>query len=256
MDTSTRFARYLRFRSTLDDPFVELDLSYSSMQEEDLAALQPSLTAAHAAMRALESGAVANPDEGRQVGHFWLRAPGLAPTPALEEQIREAIDGVSEFAAAVHSGAVAPPEGGAFRKVVLCGIGGSALGPMLLADVFDRADAPMSLTVLDNTDPEGIDAALGRLGALQDALVIIISKSGGTPETRNGMLEVQRAIEAQGLSLGARAVAVTTDGSQLHQRARRGGGSQGVGAAGRAAQADGQAEALARRARRRRLARG
>ncbi|MEC9047139.1 MAG: glucose-6-phosphate isomerase [Planctomycetota bacterium] len=219
MDTSTRFARYLRFRSTLDDPFVELDLSYSSMQEEDLAALQPSLAAAHAAMRALESGAVANPDEGRQVGHFWLRAPGLAPTPALEEQIREAIDGVSEFAAAVHSGAVAPPEGGAFRKVVLCGIGGSALGPMLLADVLDRADAPMSLTVLDNTDPEGIDAALGRLGALQDALVIIISKSGGTPETRNGMLEVQRAIEAQGLSLGARAVAVTTDGSQLHQRA-------------------------------------
>ena len=95
MDTSTRFARYLRFRSTLDDPFVELDLSYSSMQEEDLAALQPSLAAAHAAMRALESGAVANPDEGRQVGHFWLRAPGLAPTPALEEQIREAIDGVS-----------------------------------------------------------------------------------------------------------------------------------------------------------------
>ncbi|MEZ4235883.1 MAG: hypothetical protein R3F59_06910 [Myxococcota bacterium] len=31
------------------------------------------------AMAALEAGAVANPDEQRQVGHYWLRAPG-APT--------------------------------------------------------------------------------------------------------------------------------------------------------------------------------
>jgi len=220
MDTSTRFRRYLRFRSTLDDPFVELDLSDSALAEADVAALQPALLAAIEAMRALEGGGIANPDESRRVGHFWLRAPGLAPEPELGEQIRATIDDVEGFAAAIHSGSIAPPEGGRFTKVVLCGIGGSALGPMLLADVFARPASPMSLTVLDNTDPEGIDAALARLGSLQDALVIVISKSGGTPETRNGMLEVQRAVEAQGFTFGPRAVAITTDGSKLDQRAQ------------------------------------
>ena len=31
------------------------------------------------AMLELEHGAIANPTEGRQVGHYWLRNPGLAP---------------------------------------------------------------------------------------------------------------------------------------------------------------------------------
>ena len=215
MDTSERFARYLRFRSVLDDPFVELDLSHSGLQPGDVDRLRAGLDRALGAMRELERGAVANVDEQRQVGHFWLRAPGLAPAPAIEEAISSSVAGIEAFAQAVHSGRIAPPEGGAFSKVVLCGIGGSALGPMLLADAFGGAGAPMSLTVLDNTDPEGIDLALERVGALHDALVVVISKSGGTPETRNGMLEVRRAIEQQGLDFAPRAIAVTTDGSKL-----------------------------------------
>ncbi len=229
MDTANRFARYLRFRSVLDDPFVELDLSHSALAESDVAALTPQLTAALQAMKDLEGGSVANQDEGRQVGHFWLRAPGLAPSEELEQTIRGSIDDIAEFVQAVHSGRVLPPEGGTFRKVVLCGIGGSALGPMLLADVFGGGvfggggsaggAHPMELCVLDNTDPEGIDRALAEIGSLQDALVIVISKSGGTPETRNCMLEVRRAVEGQGLAFGARAIAVTMDGSKLHQLA-------------------------------------
>jgi len=219
MDTANRFARYLRFRSVLDDPFVELDLSHSALEASDLDALTPGLQKALAAMRDLEGGSVANPDEGRQVGHYWLRAPGMAPSEDVEQTIKASIDDVESFVQAVHAGSIAPPEGGAFSKVVLCGIGGSALGPMLLADVFAGADAPMDLCVLDNTDPEGIDASLARIGGLQDALVIVISKSGGTPETRNGMLEVMREVEKQGLAFGPRAIAVTTDGSKLHQRA-------------------------------------
>lgn len=224
MDTANRFARYLRFRSVLDDPFVELDLSFSGLTEADVATLEPDLGRALQAMQELEGGSIANPDEGRQVGHFWLRAPGMAPSDDLEQAIASSIDEITTFVQAVHSGRVAPPEGGTFRKVVLCGIGGSALGPMLLADVFGggaRAgeSQPMELCVLDNTDPEGIDRSLARLGSLQDALIIVISKSGGTPETRNGMLEVRRAVEAQDLAFAVRAVAITMDGSKLHQMA-------------------------------------
>lgn len=216
-----RFAHYLRFRSVLDDPFVELDLGHAAMAVADVESRADRLRQALAAMQSLERGAIANPDEQRMVGHFWLRAPGLAPTPELEDTIRGTIARIEAFAQAVHSGRIAPPEGGAFGKVVLCGIGGSALGPMLLADAFGGPEAPMSLCVLDNTDPEGIDLALAKLGSLQDALVVVISKSGGTPETRNGMLEVERAMKQQGLAFAPRAIAVTTPGSLLHRRAEQ-----------------------------------
>ena len=43
--------------------------------------------------------------------------------------------------------------------------------------------------------------------------MLVISKSGGTPETRNGMLEADAAYAAAGLDFGDHAVAVTGDGS-------------------------------------------
>ena len=60
-------------------------------------------------------------------------------------------------------------------------------------------------------------------GPLATALVIVISKSGGTPETRNAMLEVQRAFAAAGLQFARHAIAITTDGSRLHALAQRDG---------------------------------
>ncbi len=216
---SDRFAAYLSRRCVLDDPFVELDFGHAGLSDAELDARTAGLQQALAAMRALEDGAIANVDEERMVGHFWLRAPGLAPHPEIEQGIVDVIAAIETFAERVHSGGLAAPEGTAFTKVVLCGIGGSALGPMLLADVFERPDAAMTLTVLDNTDPDGMDRALGRLGTLQDALVIVISKSGGTKETRNAMAEVERACREQGLAFGPRAVAVTTPGSLLAQKA-------------------------------------
>ena len=50
-----------------------------------------------------------------------------------------------------------------------------------------------------------------------------MSKSGGTPETRNGMLELQRACEREGLEFAGRAVAVTGEGSALAKLADGGG---------------------------------
>jgi glucose-6-phosphate isomerase len=214
-----RFAHYLRFRSVLEDPYVELDLQLAGLGAADVEALQAPLKGALQAMQRIEDGSLANADEQRMVGHFWLRAPGLSPSTDIEQEIVRTLGAIEQFAASVHAGRIAPPEGGAFTKVVLCGIGGSALGPMLLADVFGGPEAPMSLCVLDNTDPDGIDRALEQLGALQDALVVVISKSGGTPETRNGMLEVERACKQQGLTMTPRAIAVTMPGSALHQRA-------------------------------------
>jgi glucose-6-phosphate isomerase len=74
----------------------------------------------------------------------------------------------------------------------------------------------MKAYFLDNTDPDGIDRVLAEIGiALAETLTIVISKSGGTAETRNGMLEVQEVYRRAGLDFSKHAVAVTGAGSEL-----------------------------------------
>jgi glucose-6-phosphate isomerase len=80
----------------------------------------------------------------------------------------------------------------------------------------------MALFFLDNTDPDGIDFTLAQLTEkLGETLAIVTSKSGGTPETNNGMLEVVRAYEAAGLNFSRHSVAITCEGSQLDQLAQK-----------------------------------
>ena len=72
------------------------------------------------------------------------------------------------------------------------------------------------------TDPDGIDRVLQQIDvALARTLVVVISKSGGTPETRNGMLEVRTAFERLALDFPRHAVAVTGEGSRLDTYARK-----------------------------------
>src|SRR6185437_12056564 len=91
------------------------------------------LKEAFAAMAALEKGAIANPDEKRMVGHYWLRAPELAPQPELRKAITETNARIHAFADAVHAGKIRPQHGARFTNVLVVGIGGSALGPEFVA---------------------------------------------------------------------------------------------------------------------------
>jgi len=160
-------------------------------------------------MTHLESGALANPDEQRQVGHYWLRSPSLAPS-GYGDQIVESWSMLAKLAAEVS-------EQG-FRQLLMIGVGGSALGPQLLVDALGGGDQGIEILFIDNTDPDGFDRVFERLNSV-DALVAVLSKSGGTKETRNAMLEARRFIESQGLDFPSRAIAVTTPGSGLDQLA-------------------------------------
>ncbi|MFO0601028.1 MAG: glucose-6-phosphate isomerase [Myxococcaceae bacterium] len=167
------------------------------------------------AMDALEKGAIANPDEQRKVGHYWLRAPELA-APAEAAAITDALSKVKAFSADVHAGRITGSTGARFTKALIVGIGGSALGPQLATDALGTAHDKMALSFFDNTDPDGLDRVLGGLGgSLKETLVVVISKSGGTKETRNGMLEAKAAFERAGLDFKKHAVAVTGAGSEL-----------------------------------------
>jgi glucose-6-phosphate isomerase len=182
--------------------------------------IEPRMQKAFADMAELEAGAIANPDENRMVGHYWLRAPELAPDTELSEEISATLASVKAFAASVHAGNISAPSGGRFTTLLVVGIGGSALGPQFVADSLGGPQDHMRLYFFDNTDPDGMDKVMAQIGkSLQQTLVVVISKSGGTKETRNGMLEARRAFEAAGLNFAAHAVAVTGVGSELDHAA-------------------------------------
>ncbi len=168
---------------------------------------------------AIEAGEVMNPDEGRAVGHYWLRRPELAPA-AEASWILSVREAVSSFAARVLSGEIAAPSGNSFRQILLVGIGGSALGPQLVARALLPADSPVRIHYFDNTDPGGMDDVFASIGdGLAETLTVVVSKSGGTPETRNGMVEAEAAYQARGLDFARHAVAVTGEGSLLDRHA-------------------------------------
>ena len=222
MDSLVMWDRYRSF--LVHQPSIGLTLDVSRMKFgrgffDELAA---PVARAFDAMDALEAGAIANPDENRRVGHYWLRTPSLSPDADTRVEIESALALVKQFAADVHSGRVKPPSAPKFLNVLHVGIGGSALGPQLVdCALGSNADA-MRIFFLDNTDPDGIDHAIGQIGPdhLAETLVLVVSKSGGTKETRNGMIETERAFAAQGLAFAKHAVAVTQEGSELSKHAK------------------------------------
>ena len=122
--------------------------------------------------------------------------------------------------AEVHSGKLRGARG-PFKNLLVIGIGGSALGPQFVSDALGNPTSDrLGVCFFDNTDPDGMDRTLAPIRPeLGQTLCVVISKSGGTKETRNGMLEAEAAYKAAGLKFGPHAVAVTGAGSELDKYA-------------------------------------
>lgn len=208
--------RFQKFYTDFPTVGLAIDLSRTDLDEAYIEKMAPQLERAFKAMAELENGAIANPDEKRMVGHYWLRNAALAPTAQIQREITKTITEIKAFAHEVHSGA-RQGERGTFRKVLVIGIGGSALGPQFVAQALGHPGTDrLEPYFFDNTDPDGMDKVLADIGSdLGRTLTIVISKSGGTKETRNGMLEAERAYAAAGLKFHKHAVAITGVGSEL-----------------------------------------
>ncbi len=220
MSSSTQWERFKKYYCSCPEIGLSLDISRMDFPDAFLSAMEPAMQRAFAAMAELERGAIANPDEGRMVGHYWLRAPELAPATEIAAEIRFTLQAIKEFAETVHHGEIAPQSGGRFTRLLVVGIGGSALGPQFVADALGNPGDRMQPYFFDNTDPDGMDRVIATLGRhLAETLTVVISKSGGTKETRNGMQEAKAAYEAKGLAFARHAVAVTGKGSELDKTA-------------------------------------
>jgi glucose-6-phosphate isomerase len=221
MDAATLWQRYQDWLYYHKGLGFYLDVSRMRFDDAFVEAMRPKFEKAFKDMDALEKGAIANPDENRMVGHYWLRNPDLAPTPELQQEIINTLEQIEAFTAKIHSGAIHPPRASKFTDILSIGIGGSALGPEFVAEALAPDSPPLAIHFIDNTDPAGIDRVLAKLqDKLSSTLVLVISKSGGTPETRNGMIEIQNAYESQKLDFAPHAVAITGTDSNLDQRAK------------------------------------
>jgi glucose-6-phosphate isomerase len=216
MSTTPLWQRFQQYFLSYDDIGFSIDISRMNFPADFFTGTCVGADLACKQMKALEAGGIANPDENRMVGHYWLRNPALAPTPEIKEAILSTKKAVTEFAAGVHSGKILAASGALFTDVLVVGIGGSALGPELVADALWSSADPLRVHFFDNTDPDGMDKVLDQIGAnLGTTLVVVISKSGGTKESRNGMLTAQAAFGKAGIPFAKNFVAVTGDGSDL-----------------------------------------
>jgi transaldolase / glucose-6-phosphate isomerase len=109
---------------------------------------------------------------------------------------------------------------GGFRDAVLLGMGGSSLGPEVLAESLGSAPGFPKLHVLDSTSPAQIRAVEASIDPAK-TLFIVSSKSGTTLEP-NVLMEYFRARVAAAIGedrAAERFVAISDPGSALHQLA-------------------------------------
>ncbi len=211
--------RFKKYYTAYPDLGLALDLSRMGFGDDFFDRMEPAMQRAFRAMDALEGGAIANPDEGRQVGHYWLRNATAIEDETIQKDILEVRQQIDSFADEVTKERL-PNGQPKYAYLLLIGIGGSALGPQFVSHAL--GGTPNDLLkpfFFDNTDPDGFDKVLRSIPNLERTLCLVISKSGTTPETHNGMIEAKAAFEKAGLRFEEHAVAITMKGSTLGTRA-------------------------------------
>jgi glucose-6-phosphate isomerase len=134
------------------------------------------------------------------------------------------IDRLEAFGRDVLAGTVTAPGHRPFTDVLWIGIGGSGLGPLLILRALQRQGVGLPFHFFDNVDPDGMARTLASLqDRLATTLVVVVSKSGGTPEPHLGMVQARARLQAAGGHWSEQAVAVTMAGSHLDQEAEAAG---------------------------------
>ena len=136
-------------------------------------------------------------DENKWLG--WLDSPAKADIADYEDYAQRV-------------------KGQNFTDAVVLGMGGSSLGPEVLAETFARKDGFPKLHVLDSTDPDQVRAMEASVDIAR-TVFIVSSKSGGTTEP-NAMKDYffDRVAKAIGKDkAGHRFIAVTDPGSSLEK---------------------------------------
>jgi transaldolase/glucose-6-phosphate isomerase len=163
-------------------------------------------------------------EEWRKRGNIrklWQRDKSLW-TGADEDRWLGWLDSVGDAELASYAAFAQDIKRDGFRDAVLLGMGGSSLGPEVLALTFGQKDGWPRLRVLDSTVPAQIAALEADLD-LAKTLFIVSSKSGSTTEP-NVLADyfLKRVADAVGGdNPGRHFIAITDPGSALQKRAEQ-----------------------------------
>ncbi|WP_371397168.1 glucose-6-phosphate isomerase [Fretibacter rubidus] len=156
----------------------------------------------------LFAGETVNTSEDRAVLHMALR--GVGGTHDIQKDVEAMRKKIVKFANRIR-------KDGVFKNIVHIGIGGSDLGPRLVADAFEAsAEQALTLRFAENVDGASVNDAVKGLDP-KETLAIVVSKSFGTQETKmNGNAVRAWLTEALGDKAGDHMLAVTAnrDGAQ------------------------------------------
>src|SRR5262245_44794305 len=86
----------------LPDIGLALDVSRIDFPPDFFSRAQGPIQSAFKEMAELEKGAIANQDEKRMVGHYWLRSPVLAPSADIRKEIEETVAHIKSFTSSIH----------------------------------------------------------------------------------------------------------------------------------------------------------
>lgn len=123
----------------------------------------------------LFSGERVNTSEDRAVLHMALR--GVGGTAENQAEIAQMCKHMAQYAKTIRAE-------GKFKNIVHIGIGGSDLGPRLVADAFEAAsEQSLTLRFAENVDGASVNDAIKGLNPAE-TLAVVVSKSFGTQETK------------------------------------------------------------------------
>ncbi len=212
-----KFSNYLWFNNELN---IWIDISKINFIEEDFEDINKKFVKVFNALDDLENGAIANIDENRQVGHYWLRNSSIAPSNIIRDKIDNEISNIKEFGKEILEGNILNSKFQKYTDVLWIGIGGSGLGPLLIVDSLKKNSVGLNFSFIDNIDPFLIKEKLIEINnRLSSTLFVIVSKSGGTPEPRIAMDIIRKNVEQEGINWSSQAIAITMGESKLYKRA-------------------------------------
>ena len=102
MSPEKPWKRFLEWYYEIPELGIALDVSRMGMTETWWNSMREPMAMAMKEMEYIEAGDLANPDEQRMVGHYWLRDPGLAPGINLAEIILSAQREIISFSRKKH----------------------------------------------------------------------------------------------------------------------------------------------------------
>lgn len=188
-------ARAEAFTLNWEDLYIDYSKNLITAETKDLLLQLAEEAGLKEAINALFEGETINKTEGRAVLHTALRDEQDVVVKVDGENVMPEVFEVKEkiksFCYSVITGAKKGYTGKAFTDVVNIGIGGSDLGPVMVAEALEHYRNHLKLHFVSNVDGDHVQEVIKDLNP-ETTLFVIVSKSFSTQETLTNSTTIRK----------------------------------------------------------------